>query len=39
MNQEAAQTDDALEAACKLLVAQRLKRSSMRWRIAGGQAV
>ena len=28
-----------VEAACKTLVAQRLKRSGMRWRIAGGQAV
>ena len=27
------------EAACKTLVAQRLKRSGMRWRIVGGQAV
>ena len=28
-----------VEAACKTLVAQRLKRSGMRWRPAGGQAV
>jgi len=28
-----------VEAANKVLVAQRLKRSGMRWRIAGGQAV
>ncbi len=28
-----------VEAACKTLVAQRLKRSGMRWRIDGGQAV
>ena len=28
-----------VEAACKTLVAQRLKRSGMRWRIVGGQAV
>ena len=27
-----------VEAACKTLVAQRLKRPGMRWRIAGGQA-
>ena len=28
-----------VEAACKTLVTQRLKRSGMRWRRAGGQAV
>lgn len=28
-----------VEAACKTLAAQRLKRSGMRWRHAGGQAV
>ena len=28
-----------VEAACKTLVTQRLKRSGMRWRHAGGQAV
>ena len=28
-----------VEAACKTLVTQRLKRSGMRWRIPGGQAV
>ncbi len=28
-----------VEAACKTLVSQRLKRSGMRWREAGGQAV
>jgi hypothetical protein len=28
-----------VEAACKTLVAQRLKRSGMRWRHAGGQAI
>jgi len=28
-----------VEAACKTLVAQRLKRSGMRWREAGGQAI
>ena len=28
-----------VEAACKTLVVQRLKRSGMRWRIVGGQAV
>ena len=28
-----------VEATCKTLVAQRLKRSGMRWRIDGGQAV
>jgi len=28
-----------VEAACKTLVTQRLKRSGMRWRIAGGQAI
>ena len=28
-----------VEAACKTLVAQRLKRSGMRWRIVDGQAV
>ena len=27
------------EAACKTVFAQRLKRSGMRWTIAGGQAV
>ena len=28
-----------VEAACKTLVGQRLKRSGMRWRIVGGQAM
>ena len=28
-----------VEAACKTLVSARLKRSGMRWRLAGGQAV
>lgn len=28
-----------VEAACKTLVSSRLKRSGMRWRMAGGQAV
>ena len=28
-----------VEAACKTLVSQRLKRSGMRWRVAGGQAI
>lgn len=28
-----------IEAACKTLVSQRLKRSGMRWRQAGGQAI
>ncbi|RMH21200.1 MAG: hypothetical protein D6701_02780 [Gemmatimonadetes bacterium] len=28
-----------VEAACKTLVTQRLKRSGMRWRIPGGQAI
>jgi hypothetical protein len=28
-----------VEAACKTLVSQRLKRSGMRWRAAGGQAI
>ena len=28
-----------VEAACKTLVTQRLKRSGMRWRQAGGQAI
>jgi hypothetical protein len=28
-----------VEAACKSLVAQRLKRSGMRWRVPGGQAI
>ena len=28
-----------IEAACKTLVSQRLKRSGMRWREAGGQAI
>ena len=28
-----------VEAACKTLVTQRLKRSGMRWRHSGGQAV
>ena len=28
-----------IEAACKTLVSQRLKRSGMRWRTAGGQAI
>ena len=28
-----------VEAACKTLVTQRLKRSGMRWNIEGGQAV
>ena len=28
-----------VEAACKTLVTQRMKRSGMRWRITGGQAV
>ena len=28
-----------VEAACKTLVSQRLKRSGMRWRHAGGQAI
>ena len=28
-----------VEAACKTLVTQRLKRSGMRWRHAGGQAI
>ena len=27
------------EAACKTVVRQRLKRSGMRWRVAGGQAM
>ena len=30
---------DIVEAACKTLVTQRLKRSGMRWRHAGGQAI
>jgi hypothetical protein len=28
-----------VEAACKTLVTQRLKRSGMRWRVPGGQAI
>jgi hypothetical protein len=28
-----------VEASCKTLVSQRLKRSGMRWRDAGGQAI
>ncbi|HKY31488.1 MAG TPA: hypothetical protein VJV23_03045, partial [Candidatus Polarisedimenticolia bacterium] len=28
-----------VEAACKTLVTQRLKRSGMRWRHEGGQAI
>jgi hypothetical protein len=28
-----------VEAACKTLVSQRLKRSGMRWRTVGGQAI
>jgi len=28
-----------VEAACKTLATQRLKRSGMRWRHAGGQAI
>lgn len=28
-----------VEAACKTLVSQRLKRSGMRWRVPGGQAI
>jgi len=28
-----------VEAACKTLVSQRLKRAGMRWRMAGGQAI
>ena len=28
-----------VEAACKTLVSQRLKRAGMRWRTAGGQAI
>ncbi|MGH8513773.1 MAG: hypothetical protein ACREV8_07495, partial [Gammaproteobacteria bacterium] len=28
-----------VEAACKTLVTQRMKRSGMRWRQAGGQAI
>lgn len=28
-----------VEAACKTLVSQRLKRSGMRWRMTGGQAI
>jgi hypothetical protein len=28
-----------VEAACKTVVSQRLKRSGMRWRVAGGQAI
>ena len=28
-----------VEAACKTLVSQRLKRSGMRWRHTGGQAI
>ena len=28
-----------VEAACKTVVAQRLKRSGMRWRHQGGQAI
>ena len=28
-----------VEAACKTLVTQRMKRSGMRWREAGGQAI
>ena len=28
-----------VEAACKTLATQRLKRSGMRWRPAGGQAI
>ena len=28
-----------VEAACKTLVTERLKRSGMRWREAGGQAI
>jgi hypothetical protein len=30
---------DVLEAACKTLVAQRMKRSEMRWLSSGGQAI
>src|SRR2546430_14294297 len=28
-----------VEAACKTLVSQRLKRAGMRWRMAGGEAI
>jgi hypothetical protein len=28
-----------VEAACKTLVSQRLKRAGMRWRAEGGQAI
>jgi hypothetical protein len=28
-----------MEAACKTLVTERMKRSGMRWREAGGQAI
>ena len=28
-----------VEAACKTLVTQRLKRAGMRWRMEGGQAI
>ena len=28
-----------VEAACKTLATQRMKRSGMRWRHAGGQAI
>ena len=28
-----------VEAACKTLVSQRLKRAGMRWRMQGGQAI
>lgn len=32
-------SSDVVEAACKTIVAQRLKRSGMKWSHAGGQAV
>jgi hypothetical protein len=28
-----------IQAACKTLVSQRLKRAGMRWRMEGGQAI
>jgi hypothetical protein len=45
MHYATAQTEDlpigsgVVEAACKTLATQRLKRSGMRWRQAGGQAI